>query len=810
MASRHPTGRAGIAQIGQLWQVPLLAVAVGLFGFAAYLFIDPHAGPTIDAKIDVARRMLKAERPEAAINALNRIELAEKLDRDHDGVVHLLMGQSLQALQQQKHISLRDYHEQIVQQTQLAVKLGVRPAYDLERRLGESYEALGRKPQALEHYRQAAAMDPDHALRLQRKVIELQLATGDVGPAEASLDAYLQAPDVSDGERAWALCNRAKLRVDKGDFVGGRTLLDKAAKLDADPALAGQVTYYQGYCAAKLGDAAGAERLLRTARQQLRTDNPLDADAACLLGQLSADRNDYKTAASFYQDVLVNHPDSPAAPTARLGRGLAKLADPTGADDDAGLADLNELARQTLAADPPVPADNATVAAGLARAAALLAARGNYAGTIELLDGQEQLDAHLTAPFYHQLSVVFERRADQLDPRAAEPGLAGDRQGSSTAADAVRRSKQSRDMLVHAADASVAEARALTLSDDKGYALALWRGIDLYDRGADLPAAIDALQLFVDERPTDPLAPTALFRLGRAYQQAGQFDKAIAAYQRNQFLYPNSLAASRSAVPLAEAYMARGPADFGRAEAVLRGVIEGNPLLTPEADEYRQALFELARLYYRTDRYEQAIARLTDWTGRYADDDRMGQALFLTADSYRKSAALLDPKSNAIGVAPGSSPSSPKAKPAVAVLDQAEAAAARRDRLELARAAYDAVVTHYREVPAKTDLDRLYNKLAHFYRADCLFDSGRYAEAIRQYDAAAFRYQDDPSSLAAYVQIVNAYYALGKPDEARAANERAKVMLRQMPAGSFANDTFAMPKEYWENQLRWATGAGMW
>ena len=46
-------------------------------------------------------------------------------------------------------------------------------------------------------------------------------------------------------------------------------------------------------------------------------------------------------------------------------------------------------------------------------------------------------------------------------------------------------------------------------------------------------------------------------------------------------------------MPLAQAYMARGAADFPRAEAVLRSVIEGNPLLTPEADEYRQALFEL-------------------------------------------------------------------------------------------------------------------------------------------------------------------------------------------------------------------------
>ncbi len=797
MATPRPTGPS--AGLSQLWQVPLLAVSVGLFGFAAYLFIDPHAGPSIDQKVDVARRMLKAERPEAAINALNRILLAEKLDRDHEAIVHLLLGQSLAALQQQKRLNLKSYHEQIVEQTQLALAGGVRPAYDIERRLGESFEALGNRPKALEHYRQAAAMDPDHALRLQRKVIDLQLATGDVGPAEASLDTYLLAPDLSDGERAWALCNRAKLMVDRGDFVRGRGLLDRAAKLDADPATQGQVSYYQGYCAAKLGDDAGAEQLLRTARSLLRSDNPLDADAACLLGQLAADRGDLKTAASFYQDVIANHPESPAVPTAMLGRGLARLADPTGAGDVAGLEDLQELTRRTLAADPPSPAAAAAVAAGVSRAATALAARDNDAGALELLDDEQQLDPHPTPAFFHQLSAVFERRADQLDRPASDVQLVAETPSPPTAADAVRRTKDAREMTTHAGDASVAEALALTTTDDKGSAQALWHGIDLYARAGNLRGAIDALDLFVAERPKDPLTPTALYRLGQAYQQAGQVDQAIAAYQRNQFLYPNTLAASRSAVPLAQAYMARGPADYPRAEAVLRGVIEGNPLLTPEADEYKQALFELGHLYYRTDRYEQAIARLTDWTARYADDERMGQALFLTADSYRKSAALLDPKLATAAT-----------RPAVAAVDRAEAAAARRDRLEQARGAYDAVVAHYRDVPPKADLDRLYAKLAAFYRADCLYDSGRYDDAIRQYDAAAFRYQDDPSSLAAYVQIVNAYYALGKPDEARAANERAKVMLRQMPAGAFANGTFAMPREYWENQLRWSGGSGMY
>src|SRR5207248_9077414 len=176
---------------------------------------------------------------------------------------------------------------------------------DIQRRLGESYEAIDKPAQALEHYRQAMAMDANHALRLQRKVIDRQLSENDAGPAEASLQQYLKAGDVSDGERAWGLCEQAKLLVDRSEFVQARQLLGQALTLDADVPTQGQVNYYLGYCAHKLGDAAEAERLLRAARDLMRVQHPLDADAAYLLGKIFEDRNDYRTAESFYQDVLV-------------------------------------------------------------------------------------------------------------------------------------------------------------------------------------------------------------------------------------------------------------------------------------------------------------------------------------------------------------------------------------------------------------------------------------------------------------------------------------------------------------------------
>jgi tetratricopeptide (TPR) repeat protein len=384
---------------------------------------------------------------------------------------------------------------------------------------------------------------------------------------------------------------------------------------------------------------------------------------------------------------------------------------------------------------------------------------------------------------------VFEKRADQVDKTVPD----------ATEAEKVRRVQLVREMRTKGGDAYIAYSRALTLADDKGYGEALWKGIDLYDRAPNLQCAISALELFVAERPQDALAPDALLRLGRAYQAAGLFDKAIDSFQRNQIRYPNTLAASKSAVPLAQAYIAKGPPGYGKAETVLLSVVDNNPLLTPEAEEFKQALFELAQLYYHTSRYEDAISRLEEMTQRYPHDARMGQLEFLMADSYRKSASLLEVQLASANVKDG-------------VQDAAETISARRERLDKARQLYDKVIDLYRAAPPAPDdeLDTLYQKLSHFYRADCVYDLGQYEEAIKLYDQAAFRYQEDPSALAAYVQIVNSYCALGKINEAKTANERAKWLLRRMPGDAFADGGFTMPKAYWEQWLKWTSQSGMW
>ncbi|HEX4794791.1 MAG TPA: tetratricopeptide repeat protein [Humisphaera sp.] len=782
----------------QIWQLPLLLTSLGLFGYAGYLVIDPKPGLTLAQRIDVAQIYVRRNEPETAITLLNKELNASKIPPAQEARIHLLLAESLAKGQQVNHLNIESNHEQIIEQTSMALKLGVKGDADTYRRLAESYQAMDKSGDAIAAYRRAAELDPDHSSPLLRRVVELQLASDNSQGAEAALSQYLKSAELPPEDRAWAMGRKARILADRGEVKEAGELLEEALKLDANPLAQGAAHYYQGYCAWKQDDLPQAERLLRVARDQLKAGDPLDAHAAYLLGRIYQKKDDPRQAISFYDYVVNEHPESDPAPLARLGRGQCRILL---GEAEPGLADLHELVR-FIAAKPSRDTYRLPAIAGFQQALSTLSAQENLKGALEVLADEQSLDANPGPDFFGRLGAIYERRADQLEKSPVN---------IAKAEDVAKQQEQVSALRANAGQAYAALSHKLTGADDRANAEALWHAIGLFDRAGAGQLTIVALEQFLVDRPSDALAPEARLRLGRAYLAGGQFDKAIKVFQVNQFLSPQSLAASKSGVPLAQTYIAMGSEHFAKAERVLLAVVENNPILTPEAEEFREALFELAQLYYRTGRYEEAIGRLEEMTQRYPNDTQSGRITFLMADSYRKSAALLADAAKVPATQPTvAAGAAATPTPAELAAARDEAAAARTQRLTRAGDLFSQTIERFgRPDSSSAPTDVLYQKLAWFYRADCMFDLGRYEDAIRFYSSATLRYQDDPAALAGYIQIVNAYCALGRREDARAANERARWLLRKMPTDAFDKAKSSLSKQYWDDWLKWSSDSGL-
>lgn len=721
--------------ISHLWQVPLLLASLALSACAACLFLEARPGITLNQQLAPARTLLAHERPDAAIEALTRLVKTHKLSREGEAQVHLLLAEAIEASQKQRRQSAAASHLQIIEQTQIALGQGVAPTGEILRRLGESYEAVGKPLEAVSQYRQAIAIDPPRALRLQRKVIDLQLAQSDWAPAEASIDAYLATEGLTDAERAWAKNEKAQLLIDRGEYVDARRLLEDALKLDGDSIAQAETKYRLGVCAWKLKDAAEAQKLTRAARVAFKGQHPLDAKAAYVLGCIAQDKSEHAEAIAMFDVAVVG-----GQWAGLIGRGLCRVQS---GDEPAGIADL-------IAAGKFAKKDD--VLAGMRKASAILSARSHYRAAIEVLLAEQSLDGHVAASFYDRLALAYEKRAEQVEQSTADAG----------GAERARRTQLANEFTVKAADAHLAFSRALAATGDKGFGDALFKALDQYDRGGARQRSAEAMELFVSERADDALAPQALLRLGKTYESMTEPEKAISAYQRLQ-VYTQSPAASEAAVPLATLLIAKGSQYFAAAEKVLRSVPDS-------AAAARAASLELARLQHRMGNFKEALPRLDQYASKYAGDENLAEVTYLRADCLANLAERINDRA-------ASATASANGAEGPGALERAREQ--KQQQLAQASELFGRAGELFRASPPTRELAKRYQERCMLRRADCAFELGAYADAIGMYESAV---KDSPQTNgpAAYVKISNAYALLGKMDEARQANARAQAMLDQL------------------------------
>ena len=344
---------------------------------------------------------------------------------------------------------------------------------------------------------------------------------------------------------------------------------------------------------------------------------------------------------------------------------------------------------------------------------------------------------------------------------------------------------------------------------------AVWTSAEDYIRGRDFENAIEKLNLFIAER-TSELLPAALVRRGECYMNIGRLDEALADFQEAIAHNSTDPSAYQAQYLIGQCHLDRNEVD--QAERIWRKMLESVDL-TPTAAEWRMALFALGKLLYdsaelarRTDqqgalsgrtatadqqtaglaRFDDAILRLEEFRDRYPTAPESPEVRFLLARALQKSAEVFESRW----------------KTAETDIARSEFRRQMQERLERAIRELRALETHLLARQSAGQLDQAGQVMIRncfFEVANCNFLLGRYEAAIFDYSTSAGRYQQEPDSLIAYVQIANCYDRLRKPAEAQSTLAQAQLILKQLPDEAFSGEPSAMTRADWQRWLDWAT-----
>jgi tetratricopeptide (TPR) repeat protein len=785
------------------WQLPVLLLAVALFGFGLYLAMPESAGEQYGDAMQKVRAMVVAGQYTQAIDVLDRMtELEPEFPQAIRGQYHLLVADTLYLAQKSRQWDQPLNHQRILDRYHRAQELGQMLDDDQYERMINTLVAVGRTDEALTLLNERGDAGADMRQKLIQKLVRQALDERPVAVENAQqlIDQLLAEKGLSREREIWAIAREGELLMRRDQVKQAvDMLLRRIARLQADGATGlGELMVQLGQAYLADGGPADAERWLMRGRQALSPEDALNGQVLVALGRIRFAEDNIVEALEHYSDVVAQFTSTQAYPPALIGK--AECQARLGVHDQA-MADYAK-AVELFGTDPAGNSQpKAHLVESLMTQYELRFGQGDFELALSYLDMARKLYAPpLPAEMQLKLAIAHEQLARQM------LGLADGEQETTAdwrKLDRGRRLEVARHF-ASAADFYLDHARAVTVSDDDAYGRSLWKAGEYYDKAGLHKQAIAVFGEFVQARPDDPKRLAAMFRLAQAHQADGQFDEAIKMYKQLIDQNPKSPEAYASLVPLARSYIAMGPKYTDLAEHVLLSVVTDHPALRPESAEYREALTELGQLYYRRGAegdYEKAIARLDEVVERYGQGEgpaQMPELMFQLGDAYRKSVQQIDEKLSS------SLPPS----------QAADLRQKRAYRLDRAQRSFNSVINAFEDRGADTlsELQKLYLRNSFFYRADCAYELGRYEGpdgAIALYEKAVQRYDKDPAALVALVQMVNSYCELGRWDMARAVNERAKVYLQRIPESAFDDPNLPMNRKHWQRWLDWTSQMAM-
>ena len=374
--------------------------------------------------------------------------------------------------------------------------------------------------------------------------------------------------------------------------------------------------------------------------------------------------------------------------------------------------------------------------------------------------------------------------------------------------------RQARQRYRAAGDALSAAADRLFGTED--YVQTQWAAIEAYQSGRHFSRSIECLQPYLryeDRRRQS----RGLIAMGRALLAVGRPQDAIDALQTCIVEQPRDPLRYDARLMLAVAQSEVGLHEPAK-KALQENLNDGS--LTPQSPAWRNSLFALADILYRTakqrpvqsevetkrmsaedarqwsNELRETLRYLDESVARYWPSEQAEDALYKVAMTHRMSALaslgsadqeniLEAAKRNLISDADSSR------RMALATLDRlANHLLAREDDGRLS--------------PASRQ--RLRNAL--MLRGDVMRELGRFDDAASAYRQAELRYINTPVSLEAIMRRSDCMRQLGRTDQADLLIRQAEVALARI--GSQHDSQFATVTRYdrrgWEDYLRWLSG----
>lgn len=797
-AQASGSAHAGVAGLGKvvrerwrsLWQAPLLLVAGALLLGGLFTARATSPGNDFTAALDEVEALIDAREHDAALESLNKDILphldAPEVTPQIRARFHLLRGDALYLAQLDVGAEEPEHLRPVIEEYDAAERQLAELGPERQARYADALIGLGRIDEALKRVRTLPEGFASARRRLLKKIIERNLEQPNERYEQtlSILSSLVSDPDLSREDRLWTIAKQAEIRLEAGYPEEALDHLLVAFQRLEEPTGAGVGWLYYLLSRAyfQLGQLADAEENLERARRHLPPVEPHLGAVHTLTARIHQRRGETDKAREHFLMVVNEFPTSEAWLRAAIG--LAETESSLGAVQGAFKA--YERAVDSLNEDGPrggVTREQIQKSL-LGRVSERFAAE-DYENALKFAQLARRLAPGRRPPPSVSLALARSHRllADEIMAPVRENA---DAPVDLSALDPVSRA-QARSHYLAAGENFLRHARDMILSDDDSFADSLWSAADSFDLGGDVERAIEVFSEYATSRSEDPRRPAALFRLGQAHQSLGQYETAADFYEQLIEDNPASGEGTRSYVWLARAYIDDDdPSNDDRAAELLREVIDGD-VLEPGAPEFQTAMIELGELALRRGDNEAAIRRLSEAIERDPDGPRLHRIRSRLADAYRRSASAIRKR-----------------------LEEGERESRRRElereraqRLEKALRLYEQVraALESKNSDRLTSLERALLRGAYFHRADVAFDLGRYDQAIDHYDAAAQRYADDPASLVAMAQIVNAYVAQGRWAEARTANERARRRLAEFPDDAFAADQLPAERRHWERWL---------